>query len=310
MTATIGIVGVPSSAGAYAPGQELAPRALRDAGLIERLQGQGLQVVDHGDDPVWRWRPDRNRPRSQNLSTVVAQAKATAGRVQTVMTAGEFALVLGGDCTIELGTVAGCLACNDPDRVGLIYFDLHADLNTPESVVDGALDWMGMAHLLGEEQATEPLSRFGPRFPLLSSEQVLLFGVGRDQCTEWEREAISRRSLPTISVDRVATDPEGAAGETLAWAGTRFDRILVHFDVDVIDFTDAPLSENTGRNIGLTFDRAMRALAALLAGDRIAALTVTELNPLHGEEDGSTLAEFVDRLAEALSGLAPAWSGT
>jgi arginase len=310
MTATIGIVGVPSSAGAYAPGQELAPRALRDAGLVERLRGHGLQIVDHGDSPVWRWRPDRDRPRAQNLSTVVAQAQATAERVRTVLTSGGFALVLGGDCTVELGTVAGCLACRDPDRVGLFYFDVHADLNTPESVVDGALDWMGMAHLLGEVQATEPLSRFGPRYPLLSSEQVLLFGVGRDQCTEWEREAIARRSLQTIPLDLVAADPEGAAGEALAWARTRFDTVLVHFDVDVIDFSDAPLSENTGRNIGLPFDSAMRALSALLAGDRIAALTVTELNPLHGEEDGLTLAAFVDRLTAALSGVHSTGAGS
>jgi arginase len=299
---TIGIVGVPSSAGAYAPGQEMAPRALRDAGLVERLRGRSLQVVDHGDGPAWRWQPDRDRPRAQNLPIVVEQAHVTASRTREVLESGEFALVLGGDCTVELGTVAGCLEWVDPDRVGLIYFDVHADLNTPESVIDGALDWMGMAHLLGEETATEPLSRFGSRFPLLSSDQVLLFAVGPDECTTWERDAIARRSLRTIPVDRVADDPEGAAAEALAWAGPRFDRLLIHFDVDVIDFTDAPLSENTGRNIGLGFDAAMRALSALLSDARISAVTVTELNPDHGAEDGSTLAAFVDRLAGALSG--------
>ena len=76
----------------------------------------------------------------------------------------------------------------------------------------------------------------------------------------------------------------------------RFDRLLVHFDVDTIDFTDAPLSENTGRNEGLALDAAMEALAVLLASERLSALTVTELNPLHGAEDGATLERFVRAL--------------
>jgi arginase len=301
MTRTIGIVGVPSSAGAYAPGQELAPGALRSAGLADRLRAYGAAVVDHGDSPIWRWRPDRARPRAQNLAAVVDQATTTANRVREVLAQGQLALVLGGDCTVELGTVAGHLQLGAPDDVGLIYVDLHADLNTPESVVDGALDWMGMAHLLGEEHATPELSRFGPRFPLLAPEQVLLFAVDPDQGTGWEREVIARRGLTTITAERVARNPEHAAAEALAWFGPERERLLLHFDVDVIDFTAAPLSENTGRNLGLSFETALRAFAALAASDRLSAVTVTELNPLHGAEDGSTVALFADRLAAALA---------
>jgi arginase len=183
----------------------------------------------------------------------------------------------------------------------LIYFDLHADLNTPESVVDGALDWMVMAHLLGEERAIPQLSRFGPRFPLLAPEQVLLFAVDPDQGTAWEREAIAQCALAMITTERVARDPEQSAAEALSWFGPDRDRLLLHFDVDVIDFTDAPLSENTGRNVGLSFETAMRAFAVLAASDRLSAVTVTELNPLHGAEDGSTIAQFADRLALALA---------
>jgi arginase len=79
------------------------------------------------------------------------------------------------------------------------------------------------------------------------------------------------------------------------------DAVAVHFDVDLIDFTDAPLSENTGRNEGTTLDAAMSALAALVADDRTIAVTVTELNPLHGAEDGSTLRRFADGLTAVLS---------
>jgi arginase len=85
----------------------------------------------------------------------------------------------------------------------------------------------------------------------------------------------------------------------LGWAGRRFDRLVIHFDVDVVDFTDAPLSENTGRNIGLSLTDALRALGDLLRDPRVSAVTVTELNPDHGEPEDATLTRFVAGFAEA-----------
>ena len=75
----------------------------------------------------------------------------------------------------------------------------------------------------------------------------------------------------------------------------------MHFDVDVLDFNDTPLSEEAVRGDGLTLDAAMRALGVLTASDRLSALTVTELNPEHGDEQGRTLRRFVDRLADCLA---------
>jgi arginase len=107
----------------------------------------------------------------------------------------------------------------------------------------------------------------------------------------------------------VAADPEGAAARALAEMEPRFDRLLVHFDVDTVDFTDLPLSENTGRNEGLPFDAAMQSLGTLLGSDRLAAVTVTEFNPDHGEEDGSTAEALAEGLTSALSG-SPALGNT
>jgi arginase len=293
------LLGVPSSAGAFAPGQELAPAALREAGLVERLRAGGVAVEDLGDSPVWRWRPDRRRPRAQNLEAVAATVRETAERVERALAGGDAALVLGGDCTIELGTVAGALA-HGPS-VGLVYFDLHPDLNVPDSVAEGALDWMGMAHALGVDGAEDELVSAGPRMPLLADDQVLFLSYGPEQARPFEREQMERRGLAGIPVHEVAGDPEAAARHALEWAEPHFERLLVHFDVDVIDFTDAPLSENTGRNEGISLDTALGALAVLSSSDRLAAVTVTELNPLHGEEDGSTLERFVEGLAGCLT---------
>lgn len=298
MAKPLAIIGVPTSAGAFAPGQEQAPQALRAAGLVVRLERAGVQVTDYDDGPIWRWSPDRSNRLAQNLAAVVAIAQSTASRVQQALGDGMALLVLGGDCTVEVGTVAGHLPSGG--RVGLIYFDLHPDLNTPESVRPGALDWMGVAHLLGEEQATEPLAHIGSRFPLLAPDEIVFFAYGPKNATPWEREVMARRRLYGIPVDEVAADPEGAAARALTELASRCDRLLIHFDVDTIDFTDLPLSENTGRNEGLSFEQALRALTALMGSPLLSALTITEINPSHGAEDGSTIATFVEALVRVL----------
>jgi arginase len=290
--ASLALIGVPSSAGAYAPGQEKAPAALRDAGLVELLRARGVDVDDRGDSTVRRWRPDRNRPYAQNVAAVTESVRETADRVRA---ADGPALVLGGDCTVGLGTIAG-----QPDgRLGIVYFDLHADLNVPRSVPDGALDWMGMSHLPREEGTEQELTSALPR---VEPDQVMLFSYRADQLTAHECDALERLAIELVPLEHVAADPAGAAGSALALMEARCERLVVHFDVDVIDFVDAPLSENTGRNLGLSLDAALEALGVLVRSDRFAALTVTELNPDHGEEDGSTLRRFAEGLAGALAG--------
>jgi arginase len=299
MSRPLGVIGVPTSAGAFAPGQEQAPRALREAGLLDRMRDAGIAVNDRGDCEPWRWRPDRDRPRAQNVSRIVEIVRDTASRVAESVEAGETTLVLGGDCTVGIGTIAGHLVAGED--IGLIYFDTHADLNVPASVTEGALDWMGLAHVLGERGAVAELVNAGPRAPLLDPTQILLFAWGPDQATDHERETIGRREIAAVPVDEVAADPERAAARAVDALGSRFDRLLVHFDVDVIDFTDVPLSENWGRNEGLAYERALRALDALLSSGRIHGLTITELNPDHTEEGADTLKRFAADVSSSLA---------
>jgi arginase len=299
MKHVLGVVGVPTSAGAFAPGQEQAPKALREAGLLDLLRDAGIAVADHGDRPVWRWRPDRERPRVQNLDTVVSIVGETANRVAEAAASGEVTLVLGGDCTVGIGTVAGHVATAPDERIGLIYLDSHADLNIPESVHEGTLDWMGMAHMLAVEGAAPELARVGVKVPLLEADQVVLVGWGLEQATEFERAAIGERNVAIIPVDRVAADPEAAALEARRHLGG-CDRILVHFDVDVIDFTETPMSENWGRNEGLTFENALHTFAVLVADGALAGVTITELNPDHTEAGAGTIERFARALATSL----------
>lgn len=300
MGARLGVIGVPTSAGAFAPGQEQAPRALRAARLVDLLRRTGVEVFDHGDCELFRWRPDRENRRAQNLGKVVEVVRDTARRVRAAIGEHEVTLVLGGDCTVGIGTVAGHVASDE--RVGLIYFDTHADLNIPDSVHEGALDWMGLAHMLGEPGASPELIAVGGPAPLLEAEQVLLFGWGPEQATAFEREVIERRAIEVVPVGEVAADPEGAATSARQSIESRCDHLLVHFDVDVIDFTDVPLSENWGRNEGLSFEHALRAFDAVLASPRLAGLTITELNPDHAERGAGAIERFAAAVAESLTG--------
>src|SRR5687768_16693560 len=153
------VIGVPSSAGAYAPGQERAPAALRAAGLLDRLRASGIDVQDLGDTAGFRWQVDRSHPRAMNASAVARAARGTSVLVEKALRDGGAALVLGGDCTVELGTVAGARRANH--GVGLVYIDLDTDLNTPASTTDGALDWMGVAHTLGIADTVTELVEIG-----------------------------------------------------------------------------------------------------------------------------------------------------
>jgi arginase len=293
---SFGLLGAPSSAGAYSAGQERAPSALRAAGLVDALRARRNEVIDHGDTPAFRWRPDRANARAQNLDAVVAGARAVADGVERILRGGQVALVVGGDCTNGIGTYAGAVAVEP--GTALVYFDKHSDLNTPASVADGALDWMGVAHLLGIDDACPALRDVGPRSPLLRPEDLVLLAWRAASTTEHERAVVERLHLRTISDTAVVDDPRGAASEALQ-ALAPAPRLAVHLDVDVLDFLDAPLAENTDRNGGPSLDQAFAALAGLASDGRLAAVTVTELNPDHA--DPEVLERFVQGLARALA---------
>lgn len=134
---------------------------------------------------------------------------------------------------------------------------------------------------------------------MLSADQVLFFAT--DNVTPFERQIIEARDIVEVTLEEVVRNPAAAARRVAEGWAQRFERLLVHVDVDVLDFLDLPLAENVRRNRGLRFDQLMMALGPLLSQPNLAALTVTEVNPDHGEEDGSTLRHFSEALAEILS---------
>src|SRR5580693_2384458 len=295
----ISVVGVPSSAGSYAAGQDQAPGALRSAGLIEALVATGREVRDHGDLPVQVWRPDRDHPLCQNADQVTACLRELAERLGPPLADGDMLLVLGGNCTIALAVIAA-LRRTHAGRPGLLYVDRHYDLNTPQSTTDGALDWMGLAHALSLPGCVDTLTgAFGPP-PLLDPGQVAWLGVEPRLATQWEREQAGQLGLHVTTSQALVADP--AATALAALSQLPAGPLALHLDVDVLDFIDAPLAENTDcRNTGPTLGQVAEALTAAARDQRMRALSIGELNPTRCAGDPGTLPRFVRSIARVLT---------
>jgi arginase len=276
---TLRLIGVPSSAGAHAPGLERGPDQLRQAGIRAALAGAGLDVVDGPDLPVTPFATTPAPSGSRNLPAVLGQVRRVADEVVAARAAGDLPVLLGGDCTLALGAVLGLrTAGHRRDEVGVFYLDGDADLDTPREGW-GVLDSCGVAHLLGD--GDPELAGLLPDGPLIDADGLVLFGFHPSQLSAPQWRRFAARRLTGVPVTDI---PAGQAGPvaraSLAALGSR-QALLLHLDVDVIDYPSFPLADCPRYHGGLAFSEAMAAVAAAAAQPGLACLTITEVNPDH-----------------------------
>ena len=205
----VAVVGVASSAGTHHAGQDQAPAALRAAGFVDRLRAAGVAVEDRGDLLHEVFVADERASTARNLAAVLRVARAVADAVAGLLAEGTLPLILGGDCTITLGVVAGAQR-RDPS-VGLLYLDGDADLATPATTGSGVLDAMGIAHLLG--LADTELARLGVDVPMLTDERLALIGYDETDSETFAAEVLRHRpALVRFADHQVRADPAGCAG--------------------------------------------------------------------------------------------------
>jgi arginase len=288
----IALLGSPTSAAAMSPGHEGAPAALRAAGLMDRLRSIGYDVADIGDDPPQPYKPDEESPRARNLPGVLAALNALKPRVEQAVKSGALPLILGGDCSVALATIAGVRRYFR--HVGLIYMDRDADLNTPATTPSGCVDGMVVSHVTGRGAAE--LVRFWGEPPLVREPDLALFGVNR--LDPPEEEQLSRSPLRRyLAADVQRMGPAAAAEAAIAHIHGNDYEFVLHLDVDVIaDFQSA----NYPGSGGLCLKEVREALEVFARQKNLAAIEVTAYNPAK-DPDGADAKLIVDLLAGVLA---------
>lgn len=287
----IALLGSPTSAAAMSSGHEGAPAALRAAGLLDRIRSIGYEITDFGDDPPQVFKPDDESPRARNISGVLASLESLKPRVEQAVKSGALPMILAGDCSVVLATVAGLRRYFR--HVSLIYMDRDADLNTPATTLSGCLDGMVISHVIGRGAAE--LVRFWGEPPLVREPDIALFGV--DRIDPAEEEVLRSSPIRRYLADEIKrTGSVAAAREAVERIHGRGYECVLHFDVDVIaDFqaTDYP---GTG---GLSLEEVREALDVFAQQPHLAAIEVAAYNPLK-DPDGSGARLIIGLLADIL----------
>ncbi len=290
----IALIGAPSSAAAFLAGSEKAPAALRAAGLVERLQSSGFEVIDHGDCAPRLFADDDEHRRARNLPAIVAGLNDLKLRAEIAVKSGALVLVLGGDCAQVIGLLTG--ARRYYKHVNLLWFDRDADLNTPASTPSGRIDGMVVAHVIG--RGAPELVRFFGESALVREPDVTLFGLER--LDPPEQEFLSKSPMRHIDAANIQSKGGSAAGrDALTYVHADAHEFVLHLDTDVIANEEFP-AVNVPASGGLSLADVRAALGEFAKHKNLLGLDVAQYNP-DKDPDGRGAKKLVDLLVEVLS---------
>ena len=285
MVSTVRIIGAPMDYGANRRGVDMGPSAIRYAGVADELERAGVEAIDTGDLRV---------PRAEELDAGVDAPSAgnakflgeiedvstrLADRVAATLADGDFPLVLGGDHSIAIGSMNG--SARDAD-LGAVWFDAHADLNTPETSPSGNVHGMPLSAVLGR-------GAFGDLEWAEASrvrEESIAY-VGLRSIDERERELVRESEMTAFTMSDI--DERGMTAvveDALAVATDGTDGVHVSLDLDWIDPKEAP-GVGTPVRGGVTYREAHAALETVSEHhertDCLRSMDVVEVNPILDE---------------------------
>ena len=274
---SVSILGVPLGYGASMAGVDIGPAALRVARLNQRISRLGYSVHDLGDMRLERPQsfPDED-DKLKYVREISNACEQLFTEVKTILEAGELPLILGGDHSIAIGSFAGVASHfkKQDKSVGLIWFDAHADMNTPESTPSGNIHGMPLAALLGF--GTKELTHVAGFAPKLDPR--LCAHVGARDIDPGERELIRKLGVRFFTMREI--DERGMSAcmdDAIKIAAGGSAGYSVTFDVDVLDPGDAPGSGTLVRG-GLTYREAHLGMEKIAEAGGMRSLEVVEIN--------------------------------
>ena len=295
---TVRIIGVPTDYGTNRRGVDMGPSAIRYGGLATALERAGMSVVDDGDLSVPRAEerdPDAEPPSAGSakfLRETADVSRRLATRVSDTLADGDVPLVLGGDHSVAIGSLAG--SARDAS-IGAVWFAAHADLNTPSTTPSGNVHGMPLAAALGLDEFADAEWANAPG---LDPDNVALVGLRSVDAAEVD--LIRDRGFAAYTMSDI--DERGVtevAEEALAIAGDGVDGVHVSLDLDWLDPNEAP-GVGTPVRGGVTYREAHTAMEVVHDADALRSMELVEVNPTLDRHNGT--AELATELAASAFG--------
>ncbi len=277
----LSIIGVPMDLGQTRRGVDMGPSAIRYAGVIERIENIGYSVEDKGNIEIAlaeRVHSDENT-NLKNLKAVADASERLAQTVSDVITNKRFPLVLGGDHSIAIGTLAG--VSRHYKNLGVIWYDAHGDLNTADTSPSGNIHGMPLAASIGI--GDEALTRIGGYTPKVKPENIVI--IGARSLDEGEKELIKEKGIKVYTmheIDRMGMTK--VMEETILYLRDKTDGVHLSLDLDGLDPHDAP---GVGTPVigGISYRESHLAMEMLAESQLITSAEFVEVNPILDERN-------------------------
>ncbi|MEH7437960.1 arginase [Neobacillus drentensis] len=280
MTKKLSIIGMPMDLGQMRRGVDMGPSAIRYAGIYERLKPLFDEIHDLGDIPVGRPEVVVDKESNlRNLDLVAEKSTLLAEKVDEVIQSGAFPLVLGGDHSIAIGTLAG--VSKHYKNLGVIWYDAHGDLNTAETSPTGNIHGMPLAVSLGWGHSL--LTQILNYSPKVKPENVVI--IGARALDDGEKELIKEKGIKVYTmheIDRLGMTK--VMEETIAYLKEKTDGVHLSLDLDGLDPSDAP-GVGTPVMGGISYRESHLAMEMLEEAKIITSVEFVEVNPILDEKN-------------------------
>lgn len=286
--------------GADRRGVDMGPSALRIADIDKHIEELGYKVIDDGDIAVkMQETQEIEDPQLKYLPEIVTSCTKLATSVKSIVDAGDFPLILGGDHSMSIGSIAGIAAhCKEQNkRLGVLWIDAHADMNTPETTPSGNIHGMPLATCLGiGDESLTGIFDFTPKIP---SDRIVLIGlrsVDPGEKTLIKEKGIKAYSMLEIDRQSIAKVIE----ETIIYfKAKKIDHLHISFDLDSVD---PSIATGVGTPVpgGLSYREVHYIMETIAEQMVVSSFEIAEVNPILDTKN--TSAELAVAIASSLFG--------